>query len=472
VLFNSPEYLALFTVAMAVGWSLLGRPRLRIVLLTLISFYFYACNNAWLILLLLATTHIDFAVARAMSRAQDRTRRRRLLWISLIVNLGLLGFFKYCNFFADSAVTLARLLGIDVGWTPWQIALPIGISFYTFHELSYVLDVYRGELPAERSWWDFAFFISFFPQLVAGPILRASQFLPQVHRPPTLTAEQLTRSLHLVMRGLVKKIVLADFLGTLADPAFTAPASIGPLGAWVGLYAFTFQIYFDFSGYSDIAIGCARLLGYHLPDNFNLPYAASSFSDFWRRWHISLSTWLRDYVYIPLGGNRMPTSAGVYRNLMITMLLGGLWHGAAWHFVLWGLAHGCYLALERWRGVARAKAGGLVQPAGWWRRLLIFHCVVFTWLLFRVQDNAGLGAYLRALVGATDVVTVATRAHVAALLICALAWVTQQLGVRRDFDGWVLRLPVPVQALGHAAVMLVVLVFNSRGAQPFIYFQF
>ena len=472
MLFNSPEYLALFATAMAVGWSLLRHPRLRIVLLTLISGYFYAANNAWLILLLVGTTHIDFAVARVMARTAERKRRRHLLWVSLVANLGLLGFFKYCNFFADSAVTVFGLFGLDLGWTPWQIALPIGISFYTFHELSYVIDVYRGEIPAERNWWDFAFFIAFFPQLVAGPILRAANFLPQVHRRPMLDAEQLTRSLHLVMRGLVKKIVLADFLGTLADPAFNAPASMGPLGAWVGLYAFTFQIYFDFSGYSDIAIGCARLLGYHLPDNFNLPYAASSFSDFWRRWHISLSTWLRDYVYIPLGGNRMPTAAGVYRNLLITMLLGGLWHGAAWHFVLWGFAHACYLAIERWLGGRRAGASGPGPRAGLWRRLLVFHCVVFTWLLFRVHNNAALGAYLSALVGATDVVTVATRAHIAALLVCALAWVTQQLGVWRDLDGWVLRLPVPVQALGHALVMLVVLVFNSRGAQPFIYFQF
>ncbi|HEX5051262.1 MAG TPA: MBOAT family O-acyltransferase [Planctomycetota bacterium] len=472
MLFNSPEYLALFIAAMLAGWLGVGWPRLRIVTLALLSFYFYAANNSWLILLLLASTQVDFMVGRALTRTDDPVRRRRLLWVSLVANLGLLGFFKYFNFFVGSAVDLARMAGFEIGWTPWQIALPVGISFYTFQTLSYTIDVYRGDLPAAKSWWDFSFFVAFFPQLVAGPIVRAADFLPQVPRRPTLSAEELTSGLHLIMRGLVKKIVLADFLGGLADHAFNAPSATGALGAWVGLYAFTFQIYLDFSGYSDIAIGCARLLGYHLPDNFNLPYAASSFSDFWRRWHISLSTWLRDYLYIPLGGNRMPTAAGVYRNLMITMLLGGLWHGAAWHFVLWGLAHGCYLAFERRFGAGRLRASTTGLRAGLLRRLFVFHAVVFTWLLFRVQTTSDLVAYLHALVGLTDVVTLPTRAHAVALLLCAAAWAAQQFGLRGHLDGWILRLPVWVQAIGHAGAMVAVLVFNSRGAQPFLYFQF
>jgi len=467
MLFNSPEYLALFTVAMLVGWLFVGWPRFRVIGLALLSFYFYAANNEWLILLLLTSTQIDYWVGGAMARSEDPKVRRRLLWVSLVGNLGMLGFFKYFNFFAGSAQAVAEAVGLEMAWQPWDIVLPIGISFYTFQSLSYTIDIYRGHLKPERSWWDFSFFVAFFPQLVAGPIVRASDFLPQVHKRPSITADGVTSGLHLIMRGLFKKIVLADFLAATADAAFGAPGEVGTLGAWIGLYAFTFQIYFDFSGYSDIAIGCARLLGYRLPDNFNLPYAAASFSDFWRRWHISLSTWLRDYLYIPLGGNRMRSRWGVYRNLMITMILGGLWHGAAWHFVLWGLAHGLYLAVERAASSRRTEA-----QAGILRRLLVFHAVVFTWLLFRVDSTAHLGDYIVSLLGMGQGVTILTRAHVAVMLLCIVAWVTQQVALRVDFDRLVLRLPVAAQGLVHAALIVVVLIFNSRGATPFIYFQF
>jgi alginate O-acetyltransferase complex protein AlgI len=469
VLFNSAEYLLFFVATLVASWLLASRPRARLWLLTLASFYFYGSNNGWVLVLLLATTQLDYHFARWIEDTDDPRRRRRLLTLSMIGNLGLLGFFKYFNFFAGSAVTAAGWFGAELGWTPWDIVLPVGISFYTFQSMSYTIDVYRRELKAERSWLRFAFFVAFFPQLIAGPIVRASDFLHQVPKTPTLDEGQLERALMLIARGLVKKIVLADFLCAYADRAFDHPLEVGALEAWVGLYAFTFQIYFDFSGYSDIAIGCSRLLGYDLCLNFNLPYAATSFSDFWRRWHISLSTFLRDYLYIPLGGNR-GTSLLTYRNLMLTMLLGGLWHGAAWHFVLWGLFHGLYLAIERRLGVGRGPVEGAVALT--LRRLVVFHAVVITWLLFRAQDTQKLVDLSRALLGGSAAPGLLTNGMVAAMVLVVLGLWTQWIGAARDVDGAFLRLPVPVKGLIYCAVAIAVVVFNSGGAKAFIYFAF
>ena len=472
MLFNSPEYLLFFLVVLAGYWGLRRHASLRIWLLLIASYYFYASNNHWLIVLILASTQIDYVVAKAIERATDQAQRRRLLWVSLVGNLGMLAFFKYFNFFAASMAGALHLVGVEVQYRPWEILLPVGISFYTFQSMSYTLDVYYGYIRAEQSWSRFAFYVAFFPQLVAGPIMRAREFLPQITRPPTLDGETCEQALALIARGLLKKMVLADyFLGPHADLAFDTPGAVSTLAAWIGLYAFTFQIYFDFSGYTDIAIGCSRLLGFDLPDNFNLPYVAESFSDFWRRWHISLSTWLRDYLYIPLGGNRMPTRVGVYRNLMLTMLLGGLWHGAAWHFVIWGALHGTYLVVERYF-LERAPTPPQRSAAGLaLRRLLIFHAVVLTWLVFRAQDNTLLWELIRALCGGSTQALSLSGSQLMACVVIVASYVAQGVALRWDPMQAFARLPAPIRSLSYAGLVVLVLAYNV-GAQPFIYFQF
>jgi alginate O-acetyltransferase complex protein AlgI len=468
VLFNSLEYLAFFLLVLAASWLLVRRPRARVWVLLLASYYFYAANNHWLIVLILISTQIDYRVALAIEGTESPVARRRWMLVSVVGNLGMLGFFKYFNFFVDSFAAAGGAVGLESTWKGWAIVLPVGISFYTFQSMSYTLDVYRGQLPAERSWARFAFYVAYFPQLVAGPIMRASLFLPQIDR-PSLSVDELEQGLVLIARGLVKKIVLADFLATFADAAFDQPETVSTFGAWLGLYAFTFQIYFDFSGYTDIAIGCSRLMGYHLPDNFNLPYIAVSFSDFWRRWHISLSTWLRDYLYVPMGGNRTETFYGVARNMMVTMLLGGLWHGAAWHFVLWGALHGIYLVIERWLGWRDIT--GLSPLRLMARRFLVFHAVVLTWLVFRAQDMDLLWGLVRAM-GPSQVPLVVTWGTLAAVGVILGGGLSQLVCLRWELTRAFLALPLPLKAMAYAAAAVAVAVFNSEGAQTFIYFQF
>ena len=300
-----------------------GHRRFRNYFILLASFYFYFSNNGWQILLLLFTVTVDWTVCLRLANEPVEARRKALLAISLVSNLGVLFFFKYYNFASGSVVSLFGLVGWKLDWVEANILLPVGISFFTFEALSYTIDVYRGHIRAEREWNRLAFLVSFFPHLIAGPIVRAAQFFPQMDRTPSLTAATLDEALYLVVVGLFKKIVIADTLAIYADASFAVPASSDRLTLWLGVYAFSFQIFFDFSGYTDIARGCGKLLGYELPENFRRPYVAASMTEFWHRWHITLSTWLRDYLYISLGGNRMRTRWGVYRNLFITMFIGG-----------------------------------------------------------------------------------------------------------------------------------------------------
>ncbi len=472
MLFNSFEYFLFFLAALGLCWALVGLPRLRIWVLLLASYYFYVSNNHWLILLILVSTQIDYLAGLKIASSESPRVRKMFLTLSVVSNLGILAFFKYSGFFAHTVVDLAGTLGLRLSWTDLHIVLPVGISFYTFQSMSYTIDVYRRHIPAERSWHRFAFYVAYFPQLIAGPIMRASQFMPQIRRTPVIDRRRFESALVLIVMGLIKKIVLADLLGRFADPAFNAPGGVSAWSAWLGLYAFTFQIYFDFSGYSDIAIGCSRLMGYSLPDNFRRPYMAVSFSDFWKRWHISLSSWLRDYLYIPLGGNRMKTRLGVYRNLMLTMLLGGLWHGAAWHFVLWGFLHGGYLAVEKMIGAAGAtlrsyRNGGTL----FLKRMFIFHAVVLTWLVFRCADTARLEAYLKALVRWEPVenLTLGMVVCAAAILFGFLAqWINETTYLPDRF----VRMPMAVKGIAYAAATVLVMVFNFSGPRPFIYFRF
>lgn len=466
MLFNTPEYFIFFLVILATGWCTVGWPRLRIWVLLLGSYYFYASNNHWLILLLIGTTHIDWLAGLYISRTDDPRVRRFWLAASMSLNVGLLAYFKYVNFFAASAVALAARLGLTLGWVDLNVILPVGISFYTFQSMTYTIDVYRRVIPAETNWVRFAFFVAYFPHLIAGPIVRASVFLHQIRETPRLDAADLDDALMRIFRGLFKKIVLADFLAGYADQAFANPLGGGQLLAWVGMYAFAFQIYYDFSGYTDLALGCARLMGFKLSENFNLPYTAGSFSDFWRRWHMTLSEWLRDYLYIPLGGSRTGSGARNLGNLMLTMMLCGLWHGAAWTFILWGTLHGALLVAERAAGLHKDRA-----PAPAWRSLLLLQLVVLTWLPFRARDFGNLADYYQALTagGPGEPITVGM---LAALAIALGGWLAQHLASRHRLRSAFLRLPLAARAAAYGCCGVLVLIFNSGGAKTFIYFQF
>jgi alginate O-acetyltransferase complex protein AlgI len=471
MLFNSLEYVVFFWLVLGVAWLTAGLTRFRTYFIIAASLYFYASNNGWQTFLLLTTTTIDYLVCLMMGRTEDPRRRRLLLCVSLVSNLGMLACFKYFNFLGHSLGGFLRMFGWRVDWVDANILLPVGISFYTFEALSYTIDVYRRRIPPERDYARLAFLVSFFPHLIAGPIVRAADFFPQIGRRPKLTVDELEAALLLIAAGFVKKIVFADGLAPLADAAFSDPGHVGTLGGWVGIYAFAFQIYFDFSGYTDIALGSAKLLGYQLPPNFNRPYAAISVTDFWRRWHMSLSSWLRDYLYISLGGNRMRSAWGVYRNLILTMFLGGLWHGAAWHFAIWGVLHGLWLSVERPFAGDRNVAPAAL-PAG--RRLLrivlVFHGVLFLWLFFRVDSMTGFASLMRTLVVYAP--GPFTYGMVVASAFMAAAWGWQIVNDVVDVKGYFLTLPIPVKVVSYVVATLAVLIFNSDNPQSFIYFRF
>jgi alginate O-acetyltransferase complex protein AlgI len=344
MLFNSPSFWVFFSLFFALYAAFNHRWQNRLLLAA--SYVFYGWWDYRFVLLMLVSTVFDYFAGLLIAASAEHKIRRRWLIFSMVGNLGLLCFFKYFNFFIASAQALLHTLGFQSD--PWvlSIILPIGISFYTFQSMSYTIDVYRNEIKPTRRFLDFALAVSFFPHLVAGPIMRASMLLPQIERPRRMTWDGWCRGWVLIVIGLFKKVCIADVVSGSADMVFAHPEQCSWPVLLFGLYCFALQIYADFSGYTDIARGVARLIDFELPENFNQPYFAANITDFWRRWHISLSTWLRDYLYIPLGGNRHGTWK-TYRNLFLTMLLGGLWHGASWTFVVWGGLHGVYLAVHK-----------------------------------------------------------------------------------------------------------------------------
>ena len=417
MLFTSWEFLALFT-AVLVGLRVMPTRESRQVVVMFAGIVFYAAGTAWHLLVLATPAIVDYACAIRIEDSSDARVRRQWLVFSLVSNIGLLMYFKYAEFFSG---TIAALLGVS--GAPLDIALPIGISFFTFKTLSYTIDVYRGELRACRSWWHYALFVGYFPELVAGPIVRASVFLPQLERPLTPSLTRAWSGAQLILLGVTKKWLIADRLAVLVDPVFASPSAYSQATAISAVIAYSLQIYCDFSGYSDMAIGISRIIGFDLPENFDMPYRATSITDFWRRWHMTLSSWLRDYLYIPLGGNRKG-ELRTYVNLLVTMLLGGLWHGASWTFVFWGLLHGSALAVHKlWRryvGTARPFAGMVG-----WLGTYVFVCVA--WVFFRAPDFATAAAMLRKIVGLDAggvrwtylplwiVVPVVAAAHIAAI---------------------------------------------------------
>jgi alginate O-acetyltransferase complex protein AlgI len=468
--FNSVEFVWFFLFVLAVFWSLRRRASARTVLMLAASYYFYISNNFGLIWLILAATQIDYLAGVLLDREASPFRRRLILTVSMAANLGMLGYFKYFNFMGQSVEQLAAAFGWKLGWVDRNITLPVGISFYTFQTMSYTIDVYRREIRAERSWLRFSFFVAYFPQLVAGPIVRAKDFLYQLDRVPRLDAAAMDRALTLIALGFFKKVVCGDYLAGVSETFFADPLSHGTLKAWLGIYAFAFQIYFDFSGYSDIAIGCAKLMGHDLPSNFRSPYIARGFTDFWRRWHISLSTWLRDYLYRPLGGNRGGTF-NTCRNLMITMLLGGLWHGAAWNFVIWGFVHGTALTAER---LVNGRRREVIAPGGVGDalvRIAFFHAVCLTWVAFRADDPGRMGEALRSLLRwAPD--SGWTWGSVLAAAFVGGGWAAQYWEERRGLLDTVLARPLWFRSALFALCVAAVMIFGSQTSKPFIYFQF
>ena len=473
MVFNSLTFVVFFTVLlllhrMPFSWTT------KKVSLLIASYVFYAAWNPPFVILLWISTLVDWVVARRLYESTDALRRRAWLLVSLAVNLGFLAFFKYGEFLLANWQALMASVGVT--WVPpeWNIILPVGISFYTFQTLSYTLDVYLGRSKPLSSMLDFSLFVTFFPQLVAGPIVRPGQLVPQFAVPRQATSGQMLWGVGLIILGLFEKIVIADSgLAQSADAVFGAGKPVGFADAWLGTLAFSGQIFCDFAGYSTIAIGTALCLGFALPENFRMPYAAIGFSDFWRRWHISLSTWLRDYLYIPLGGNR-GSEVRTYVNLMLTMLLGGLWHGASWTFVVWGGLHGLYLAGERW---IRARTGVPGDPAGPWNRVLLalltYFLVNITWVFFRADTFAGAARILQGMGGlaAEPVAVLPTIFMIKVAVIIAGMVTIQWLMRKRTLEAVVARAPWWLTGLVAAAMLFAVITTQGSG-EAFIYFQF
>lgn len=471
MLFNSYTF-AIFFVIVLFAYHLPVVWQAKKWWLLLASYLFYSAWNPLFLLLLWLSTVVDYWLGRKMATARSVVVRHGCLLASLSVNLGLLGFFKYADFFSDTFIAIAG--DRERERAGWDIVLPVGISFYTFQTLSYTIDVYRGRLSPARSLLDFATYVAFFPQLVAGPIVRAGDFLPQLRSPRRCSANDIGWGMTLVLVGLFQKVALADgILAPIADTVYSQGAAIGCLDAWCGTLAFAGQIFCDFSGYSTTAIGLARCMGFRVPDNFRYPLAAIGFSDFWRRWHISLSAWMRDYLYVPLGGNRQ----GMVRTavaLMVTMVLGGLWHGAAWTFVAWGALHGLLLLVEHLlRSIVPAasrQAKGM-KVVG---LLMTFFTVSFSWVLFRSRTFEQAFSLFEAMLAwpaitADQVLTLWQRYEalgVVAVLAIYHLWMRE-----RSFRQLFLGQPWPCRAVA-LATMIYWVTASSGGDRAFIYFQF
>ncbi len=491
MLFPTVDFAIFFTVVFTVSWLLVDNSFLRIIpyeiqgtvsaflrsrsqwrkiFLILASYFFYGYWNWKFMFLLLACSVGNYLFGLALGRdCPDRTRRI-ILTSAVTWNLAILGFFKYFGFFVSSFNNLLTALHLDAHMPLVDIILPVGISFFTFQAMSYVIDVYRRDTPYARSLLDVLLYISFFPQLVAGPIVRARDFIPQLQRDPDPSRIAAARAFLLIIAGLFKKVIVANYIATeLVDPVFEDPLKFSSPEVLLAVYGYAVQIYCDFAAYSEIAIGVAALMGYHFPDNFNNPYRAQSLRDFWRRWHISLSTWLRDYLFISLGGSRHGKWK-TYMNIAITMVLGGLWHGASWNFVLWGALHGFGLMVERIFAdiFGRREKAVFLQIIS---VIVVFHFVCLGWVFFRARSFTLAIEYLKAL-GNVHVASTLLTPFVIVLLVIGIGmhFMPPQPGIwaRRSFS----RLPALVQGVILALLLLALSAFGSEGVAPFIYFRF
>lgn len=503
MLFPTMTFALLFVVVLGVSWRLADRPDAWKLFVLAASYVFYGWAD-WMFCFLLAGSTIgNWLVAAAVHRSRGDRARRAWMAVGVGGNLVVLGFFKYYGFFVDSVLALLEPVGLAPTSLLIQVGLPVGISFFTFCALSYVIDVYRREQQPITP-IDFAVYLSFFPHLVAGPIVRVSEFEPQLRRRRNPRSVDATRAARLICRGLFKKVVIANFLATaIVDPVFVAPSQYTNWELLVGAWGYAVQIYADFSGYTDIAIGIALLMGIRFPDNFDQPYSARSIQEFWRRWHMTLSRWLRDYLYIPLGGNRGGPRAE-YRNLFLTMLLGGLWHGASWNFVIWGAFHGGGLAAERWHAMREPRTdyvdlggqGGHPPPVAtylpdeetavmaapqvraerrplnpWLARLWVFHFVTLGWIFFRAPDLGTALSYLGGLVTNWGLGSLVTWVVLLAIAVGMVGqFVPGRLGDMLEFRAS--KLPPMVLAVGVGLWLVVINLLGPQGVAPFIYFQF
>ncbi|MCA9672001.1 MAG: MBOAT family protein [Myxococcales bacterium] len=486
MIFTTPQFV-LFAVLFFAGYSVL-RGRARKVWLLAASYFFYGSWNAKFLLLIIGSSLLDYYIGAAIyatpsGSAAGAKRRRRLIMVSLVGNLGVLAIFKYFNFFASSVVGLLSALGLSVSPVVLDVLLPVGISFYTFQTLTYSIDIYRGTLAPTRSMLDFCLYVAFFPQLVAGPIERAHHLLPQMS---VLERRINWSGMGLIALGAFKKAVIADHMAALVATAYANPADAWAGALWIATYAFAAQIYCDFSGYSDIAVGLGRLLGIEVVQNFRSPYSADGPSDFWRRWHISLSSWLRDYLYIPLGGNR-GSRLFTWRNLMLTMLLGGLWHGAAWNFVLWGAFHGVLLIVLRpVESFELAKDAPLALQTSlrFARRIVFFHVTCIGWALFRAQTFSDCFAICKKLLGfegfdfarwGRAIVLSGEGKYLAFMMLVVAALVLFQNITRSDSKALVAKLwsaPSAVRFVVVVVLLVATMLLSLEKPPPFIYFQF
>jgi D-alanyl-lipoteichoic acid acyltransferase DltB (MBOAT superfamily) len=469
--FDSFTFIVFFGVALIV-YNALADWRVRKWFLLAASYVFYAAWNPYFLFLLIGSTTLDWWIAQRIDAAEPPRNRKVWISITLIVNLGVLALFKYNGFMLDNLAAALALVGVHYVPARFNIVLPIGISFYTFHSLSYCIDIYRRRFAPTRNWRDYALYVAFFPQLVAGPITRFPQMRPQIESPRKTSSNELGLGCSLLILGLFEKNVLADSIfAPVADSFFNAVATSGSATAWSGVLAFAGQIFCDFAGYSTCAIGTALAFGFQLPINFRFPYAAVGFSDFWRRWHISLSTWLRDYLYISLGGNRRGEFR-TYINLMLTMLIGGLWHGAAWTFVIWGGLHGIYLAVER---AIRERVPNRTAspPMKFLYGMVTLFFVIVAWVWFRSPDVATASNVFATMFAATGVGHLAGFGAAQKLAIAAFVFVVAVHWLMRDRDLIADTQRIPRPLLGAALGLLLALVVLSPGDNhAFIYFQF
>jgi D-alanyl-lipoteichoic acid acyltransferase DltB (MBOAT superfamily) len=460
VLFPTVTFAVFFMIVLPVSWALMRHQRVWRIWILLASYVFYAWWDWRFIFLLLASTIVNHVLAVAIYRSRAVGARKSFVALAIAFDLGLLGYFKYTNFFLSTADNV-----VGTSWIA-DVVLPVGISFFTFMAISYVVDTYRGEL-VPASFARFAVFQAFFPHLVAGPIVRASELLPQMEEQRDPRNVAVSRAFFLIVSGLFLKVVIANHLATnIVDDVFAAPNRHSSLEVLVAIYGYAVQIFADFCGYTNIAIGIALLLGFEFPQNFASPYTAVSLQDFWRRWHMTLSRWLRDYLYIPLGGSRKGRLL-TYRNLMLTMLLGGLWHGAAWTFVVWGGIHGLGLSIERATGWRPASAA-----AKWFARILTFHIVCFAWIFFRADSLSRAGDVIaRLFTGWGQASPLVTTSVVLAILVGILGQYVRPAAIGAALRGFQ-RLPVLAQASGFAVALMLINTLGPEGVAPFIYFRF
>lgn len=488
MLFSSGLFFCLFCIFSLLYFLLRKNTLARIIYVTVFSLYFYYKSSGLWFGLLIFIASSDFLIARIMTGFNDVWRKKLMVTLSLCINLGMLGYFKYFNFLRDLGASFLREMGTLFNYLPWQsleierldIFLPVGISFFTFQSISYVIDVYRGRITPLNRWIDYLFYVSFFPQLVAGPIVRARDFIPQIYRNPMVTHKEFGEGLFLIICGLFKKCVISDYISlNFVDRIFDAPTLYTGLENLMGVYGYTLQIYCDFSGYSDMAIGIALLLGFRFNINFDSPYQSATITEFWRRWHISLSSWLKDYLYISLGGNRKGKTR-TYINLFLTMLLGGLWHGASMRFILWGALHGVSLAIHKavmaYFPSFKKVGAEMTKTRRFMGILITFHLVCFGWILFRAESMQKVGEIL---------MQIGTNFHpevfvqfvtgykgVFTLMVIGYCFHFVPKKVEMKLQEILTQSPLIVQALVLALSILLVIQFRSAGVQPFIYFQF